>query len=68
MIYASDLKGKAGKWRAAARSWLQWHTKNGDRVIWGSNDVIEPHMTVRMIEDLAADVAAAAMNETENAK
>lgn len=54
---------QGGKWLGAARSWLQWHTRNGDSVTWGSNDVIEPHLTVKMIEELAADVAEAAVEE-----
>jgi len=62
-ILPCELYKKGGKWLGAARTWLQWNTKNGDRVTWGSNDVIEPHLTVKQIEDLAAHVAAAAINE-----
>ena len=54
---------QGGKWLGAARSWLQWNTRNGESVTWGSQDVIDPPMTVKMIEDLAAKVAEAAIEE-----
>jgi len=52
-----------GKWLGAARTWLQWNRINGERVTWGSDDVLEPHFTARDVEELAAEVAAAAMTE-----
>jgi hypothetical protein len=56
-----------GKWLAAARSWLQHHTNNGDRVTWGSNEALSPPLTVRMVEEMAKDVAVAAVyEETEH--
>jgi hypothetical protein len=58
---ASELLQKGGEWLGAARNWLKWHTLNGDRLTWGSNDQVEPPFTVAMIEGLAADVAVAAM-------
>ena len=54
---------QGGKWLAAARTWLKSHTINGELVTWGSEDVINPPMTVRMVEELAADVAEAAIKE-----
>ena len=54
---------QGGKWLGAARTWLQWHTRNGESVTWGSQDVIEPQMTVKMVEELAANVAEAAVEE-----
>lgn len=65
MIYSHELMKLGGKWLGAARTWLQWHTINGDRVTWNSGDEIQPTMTVRMVEELAADVAAAAMNQRD---
>jgi len=62
-LIACDLSRKGGKWLGAARSWLQSNTNNGDRVTWGSHDILEPHLTVRQMEDFAAHVAAAAINE-----
>lgn len=58
---AAELSRRGGEWLGAAREWLQWNTRNGDRVTWGSGDLIEPQLSVRQIEDLAAEVAAAAM-------
>lgn len=62
-ILPCELYKKGGKWLGAARSWLQSNTHNGDRVTWGSLDILEPHLTVRQMEDFAAHVAAAAINE-----
>ena len=67
-ILPCELSRKGGKWLGAARSWLQSNTNNGDRVTWGSNDIIQPHLTVKQIEDLAAHVAAAVMNEQNKEK
>lgn len=55
---ASDLLRQGGEWLGVARSWLQWHTRNGSRVAWGSNTALEPPLTVRQVEELAAYVAA----------
>ena len=56
-------RSQGGKWLAAARTWLQNHTINGETVMWCSEDVISPPMTTRMVETLAADVAEAAVKE-----
>lgn len=61
VVRAHDLHG--GKWLGAAREWLQWNTLNGDSVKWGSSDVLRPNMTVKMVEEMAAHIAAAAINE-----
>lgn len=60
-VTAFDLMKRGGEWLGAARSWLQRHARNGDRVTWGSDDTIEHRFSVREIEDMAAEVAAAAM-------
>jgi len=62
MITVHKLKVKGGYWLLTARSWLQWNTRNGDSVTWNSDDIIEPPLTVKQVEDLAAHVAAAALN------
>jgi hypothetical protein len=62
-ILPCELSKKGGKWLGAARSWLQSNTHNGDRVTWGSSETLVPHLTVKDVEDLAAHVAAAAINE-----
>lgn len=58
---ARELLAHGGEWLGAARSWLQWHARNGSDVTWGSRDALEKTFTVAEIEDLAATVAAAAM-------
>ena len=61
VIYASDLHG--GSYLGAAREWMQNNRINGSDVIWGSNTPLRPAMTVKDVEELAAHVAAAVMNE-----
>jgi hypothetical protein len=60
---ASELLRQGGEWLGAARSWMQRQARNGERVTWGSDDVLETSLSVRDVEELAADVAAAAMRE-----
>lgn len=60
-IVPCNLKG--GKWLGAAREWIQWNVVGGDSVTWGSNEILRTDFTPKMIEDLAAHVAAAAVNE-----
>jgi hypothetical protein len=57
----AELLQQGGEWLGAARNWLKWHKRNGEHVTWGSDDVLEGPFTVREVEDLAAEVAAAAM-------
>ena len=61
-----ELMRQGGKWLGAARTWIQWHCVNGEQVIWGSHDELKPTLTVKDVEELAADVAAAAINEYIN--
>lgn len=68
MVNKNELKSRGGKWLGAARSWIQWNCLNGDVVTWGSDDLLmfrTGRITVRHIEDLAAEVAAAAIQEYE---
>jgi len=66
VIHASDLKRKGGTWLGAAREWMQRKKLNGSSVTWNSDDELRPTMTVRDVEDLAAHVAAALINDTPN--
>ena len=52
-----ELLRKGGRWLGTARNWLQWNTRNGDVVRWGSGTAIQPPMTARQVEELAAFVA-----------
>lgn len=52
---------KGGPWLGAVRQYLQWHVPNGDIVTWSSSDKVT--MTTMQVEELAAKVAAAVMND-----
>lgn len=56
-----DLKEAGGSWLGACRSWIQWHFRNGSDVTWGSGDILRGELRVRELEDLALDVAHAAI-------
>jgi hypothetical protein len=60
------LTQRGGKWLGAARSWLQHRRTvagtHGDQITWGDVNAIF-QLSARDIEKLAAEVAAAAINE-----
>lgn len=60
-VFAHDLMHDGGPWLAEAREYLLWKVPNGDNLIWSSSDKV--NITVRQIEELACQVAAAAINE-----
>lgn len=65
-VYEFQLRKQGGPWLGAARKWLQHRrtTKgvHGDQVKWGDvNAIFE--ISAASVEDLAAEVAAAAFNE-----
>lgn len=63
-ITAQELSNKGGSWLGRVRSWIQWNCTNGDEVTWGSFDHLKNKpFTVKDLELLAADIAAAAINE-----
>lgn len=59
-IASYELLRRGGEWLGVAREWVKWHKRNGDRVTWGSSDELQPPMTIREVEELAAEVAASA--------
>lgn len=63
MILPSELLQKGGAWLGAVRNWMQWNKHNGSDVIWGSSDVLNPPMTVRQCEELAAEAVCADRND-----
>lgn len=64
-VWPHDLRRKGGAWVAAARGWIQTRFRNGDSVTWGSTDLLQgAPVTVADIEQVAAEAAAAALNET----
>ncbi len=48
---------ESGKHLGAVRNWIKWHCRNGDRVTWGSDQVLG--LTVRDLEEIAQKVADA---------
>ena len=54
---------QGGCWIEVVRSWIIWNCRNGDRVIWGSNDIIAPDITVRQLEELGGEIAYAVYTE-----
>lgn len=65
---ASELAREGGRWLGAAREWVQRKKLNGERVTWGSADVLEPPMTMRQVEDVAAEAAAGALRDRWQAR
>lgn len=59
MIHADEILRKGGEFLGAARAWIQRKKLNGSRVTWGSNETLEPPVTVAEIEIVAAYAAAA---------
>lgn len=60
-----DLR-HGSKWLGAARSWLQYHRHapgNGESIIWGSDEEIKAPLTMKELEEIALDVAVAAIEE-----
>lgn len=58
-----EMIKRGGKWLGAARTWMQWNRNNGDTVGWGSHEPLRPAMTAHDMEEYAAEVAIAAMQE-----
>jgi hypothetical protein len=59
-----EFKSRGGEWLGKVREWIQRNCVNGDSVTWGSNDILQHVFTVRDLEELAAEVAFAALQET----
>lgn len=60
-VFSHDLMKEGGKWLAQARDFLQRRVPGGEDLIWGSEEPVR--ITVRQIEEMAAEVAARAINE-----
>ena len=61
-VDALELYRKGGDWLGRARSYLQRKAKGGEYLTWGSDEPVE-WLTVRDIELMAAEIAAAAIND-----
>lgn len=62
--FSYELKLKGGVWLGAARSWMQHNLVRGNSIEWGGHEYLKD-LTPAKLEDLAATVAAAVMNELE---
>lgn len=58
-----EFARRGGTWLGAARSWIKRHCLNGERVTWGSNDVLQHDFTVDDVERIALEVATAVFDE-----
>jgi hypothetical protein len=63
-----DLAREGGNWLGDARSWVQRKKHNGERVTWGSGDVLHPPMTIREVEEVASEAAAGALRDRWEAR
>jgi endonuclease/exonuclease/phosphatase family metal-dependent hydrolase len=61
-----QLRKQGGAWLGAARHWVQWNVAGGDQITWSSNTPLRS-VTMREVEELASEVAAAEMNERAEA-
>jgi len=52
-----------GEWLAEAREQIIHKFVNGDSVTWGSQDVLKGQLTVKDFEEIAAEIAFAAIKE-----
>jgi hypothetical protein len=57
------LHNKGGYWIGLLRSKVQTMFRNGEHVDWGSNDILEPHATIRNVEELGAYAASGIITE-----
>ena len=58
MTTSFDVMKEGGNWLGATREYLQCHAVQGSDLIWGSEMQVRG-LTVREIEELAADAVAA---------
>lgn len=49
-----DKVRQGGIWTATVRGWIQRKKLNGSRVTWGSAEPLNPPVTVRELEEVAA--------------
>jgi len=56
---------KGGEHLGCVRNWSQWNAANGEYVSWGSDTELRMRraITPKLLEDLACDIATAALRE-----
>lgn len=67
-ITAEEMSKVGGPWLERVRGFMQVRFMNGDSVAWGSRDVLMENgpLTVCDLENLAAQIAADAINHWED--
>jgi hypothetical protein len=46
---------RGGYWLGRVRDWIQRKKRNGDRVTWGSGEVLDPPMTEKEVEEVVEE-------------
>jgi hypothetical protein len=59
ILTKDEFKKQGGEWLGKARSWMQWNCINGDSVIWGSEERLNPPLSVKQLEEVAGEAAYA---------
>jgi hypothetical protein len=64
-VYAFQLMREGGEWLGALRERVKCKRcfGNGCDITWGSDELLDPPLTMREVEELGAEAAAAAINE-----
>jgi hypothetical protein len=60
-----DLTEIDGCWRQVLREWLKDNILYGEYVKWGSSNAINATITIKQLQDLVMEVAAAVINENK---
>lgn len=61
----SNYTKMGGPWLGAVHSYVQRKFNNGEWVRWGTNDVLEPSVTIRQMEEVAAIAVDATFPEID---
>ncbi len=63
--YSHLMAIRGGSHLGSVREWMKCKARNGENVTWGSQDLLQLRypLTVQLLEDLACQVAAAAVND-----
>lgn len=59
---------QGGEWLASVRSWIKRNCINGSSIIYGSNEVLRPHMTAKQVEEVAAKAVDVVFPEVDALK
>lgn len=65
-LWASSKEG--GAHLGEMRRWIQWNVRNGDRLTWGSTQLVDIRTPMYELSSLACRIGAGAMREAKEAK